>query len=102
MATVVEQRLKRLAIELPAVPSVAGHYASFTRVGEFVQLAGVAPTVAGAYAVVGKIGRDLTLEDGRRAAKICALNLIATLHQVCSGDLDRVRRIVMMRGFVNA
>jgi YjgF/chorismate_mutase-like, putative endoribonuclease len=51
---------------------------------------------------VGKVGRELDLVAGRRAARLCAINLFAALENACDGDLDRVRRFVMLRGFVNA
>ena len=94
--------MRQLNLVLPPQPVPAANYLPFVREGRLVQLAGVAPTQDGAYAVVGKVGRDLGLEDGRRAARICALNILANLKAACGGDLDRVRRFMMVRGFVNA
>jgi urease accessory protein len=65
-------------------------------------VAGVAPYKDGKYAVVGTVGEELGIEDGQHAARICALNLLATLRHACRGDLDRVERFMMVRGFVKA
>lgn len=67
-----------------------------------MQLAGTAPSENGRYVYVGQVGRDLTIEQGKAAARLCALNLLATLRDACAGDLDRVRRFLMVRGFVHA
>jgi enamine deaminase RidA (YjgF/YER057c/UK114 family) len=52
--------------------------------------------------IVGRVGQEPDLAEGRRAARLCALNLLATLKGACDDDLDRVTRVVMVRGFVNA
>jgi enamine deaminase RidA (YjgF/YER057c/UK114 family) len=98
----IARRLSELGLVLPPQPLPVANYLPFVREGRLVQIAGVAPTENGRYAVVGKLGRRLTLEDGRRAARLCALNILATLRAACGGDLDRVRRVMMVRGFVNA
>jgi len=102
MGQTIERRLAELSLILPAQPKPAANYVPFVRDGRLIQLSGVAPSQNGVYAVVGKIGRDLDLKDGQRAARICALNLLANLKAACGGDLDRVRRFMMVRGFVNA
>ena len=102
MSGLIARRLMDCGIVLPEIPAVAGHYLPFIRVGDLVQVAGVAPAVDGLHAMIGKVGREVSLEDARRAARLCALNVIATLRVACGGDLDRVRRILMVRGFVNA
>jgi enamine deaminase RidA (YjgF/YER057c/UK114 family) len=98
----IAQRLIELQLVLPPPPAPVANYVPFVAEGHLVQIAGVAPTEAGSYAFVGKVGRELDLADGRRAARLCAINLLATLNSACNGDLDRVARFVMVRGFVNA
>lgn len=98
----VAQRLMQLQLVLPPPPLPVANYVPYVRVGRLVQAAGVAPTQDGSYSIVGKVGRDLDLADGSRAARLCALNLLATLKSACDDDLDRVTRFVMVRGFVNA
>jgi enamine deaminase RidA (YjgF/YER057c/UK114 family) len=98
----IARRLLELQLVLPPPPLPAANYVPYARLGHLVQVSGVAPTERGAYAFVGKVGRDLDLAAGRSAARLCALNLLATLASACEGDLDRVTRFVMVRGFVNA
>jgi len=52
--------------------------------------------------MVGKVGDDFTVEQATEAARICAINLIAQVKEACGGDLDRVKRVVKLGGFVNA
>jgi enamine deaminase RidA (YjgF/YER057c/UK114 family) len=102
MTGMVAQRLLELQLTLPPPPVPVANYVPFVADGHFVQISGIAPIEAGAYAIVGKVGRELDLVAGRRAARLCAINLFAALENACDGDLDRVRRFVMLRGFVNA
>jgi len=79
----------------------AGNYVQVVRSGNQLFLAGHLPQPAGGGALVtGKVGKDLTVEQGYEAAKLVALNLIATLKREL-GDLDKVERIVKLVGFVN-
>ena len=102
MSDGIDRRLEELDIILPSPPPPVANYQSFARVGSLVQLAGVAPVENGRHAVIGKVGRDLDIDAGRRAARLCALNLLANLRLACEGRLGRVSRILMVRGFVNA
>jgi enamine deaminase RidA (YjgF/YER057c/UK114 family) len=102
MTGLVAQRLLDLQLTLPPPPLPVANYAPFVTDGHLVQISGVAPVEGGVYAVVGKVGKELDLAAGRRAARLCAINLLAALKNACEGDLDRVRRVVMLRGFVNA
>jgi enamine deaminase RidA (YjgF/YER057c/UK114 family) len=67
-----------------------------------VFVSGQVPRSQGKYVHVGKVGATLALEDGQKSARLCALNLIAQLKQACGGDLDRVKRVVKLGGFVNS
>lgn len=102
MVDAIDSRIARLGITLPPQPVPSANYMPFVRHESLVQLAGVAPTENGEYAVVGKIGQSLDFADGVRAARLCALNAISNLKFACEGDLDRVQKIMMVRGFVNA
>jgi enamine deaminase RidA (YjgF/YER057c/UK114 family) len=102
MSDLINSRIRKLGITLPPNPIPSANYVPYVRYGDLVQLAGVAPTENGVYAVVGKVGHSLDFADGVRAARICALNALSNLKNACGGDLDRVKKIMMVRGFVNA
>lgn len=98
----IEQRLAELQIELPEAPAPVANYRSFVRHGSLVQLSGAAPSVNGSYLFTGRVGAELSLEQGQAAARLCALNLVAALKKACAGDLDRVQQVMIVRGFVHA
>ena len=102
MASNIEQRLTELGITLPAPGAPAGNYIPFVVVGELAFLSGQVAREAGKMKYVGKVGRELAIDDGRAAARLCATNLLAQLKAACGGDLDRVERCVRLSGFVNS
>jgi enamine deaminase RidA (YjgF/YER057c/UK114 family) len=98
----IDQRLQDHGIELPQVSPPQGAYVPYVISGNLVFLAGQLPMLNGEIQIKGKLGDDVSLEDGQKAARICGLNLIAQLRQAVGGDLDRVVRVVKLTGFVNA
>lgn len=90
----VEDRLAELGLELPALRPKAGNYVGWVRSGDMLFLSG-----QGADGWVGRVGADLSVEDGARAARDCALNLLAQTKDAL-GSLDQVSRIVKLLGFV--
>ena len=102
MAGNIEKRLGELGIALPAPGSPAGNYVPFVVVGNLAFMAGQVAREAGKMKYTGKVGRDLSVEDGQAAARLCAVNLLAQLKAACGGDLDRVDRCVRVGGFVNS
>lgn len=97
---VTETRLESLGHKLPKLGSPQGAYVNCILSGDMIFTAGHLPAIADGKFANGKIGKDLTLEDGQHAAKLCALNLLATLQQKL-GTLDNVEQIVKIVGFVN-
>jgi enamine deaminase RidA (YjgF/YER057c/UK114 family) len=96
---VIDQRLHELGITLPAVfPPVANYLGCVVDNG--VVYVGGHPPIDGEHFVCGKVGRDLSLEEGRHAARLTGLSILATL-QAELGDLDRISRIVKVFGMVN-
>ncbi len=89
-----EARLKELGLELPALRPAAGSYVGAVRSGDLLFLSG-----QGADGFSGRVGADLSVAEGRAAARACALNLLAQAHAAL-GSLDRVERIVKLLGFV--
>ena len=95
----VDARLSELGITLPDPFPPAGSYLSSSRSGDLLFVGGHGP-VDGATIIVGKVGTDLTLEQGREAARMTALSLLATM-RADLGSLDRVEQIVKVFGMVN-
>jgi enamine deaminase RidA (YjgF/YER057c/UK114 family) len=95
-----DKRLKDLGVELIAPTKPMANYVKAVRVGNLVFLAGHGPTKADGTNVTGKVGKDITTEQGAEAARITAISLISTLKGEL-GDLNKVKRIVKVNGFVN-
>ena len=102
MASGIEARLKELGITLPPPGAPGGNYVPFVIVGNLAFMAGQVARESGKMKFVGKVGRDLSVEAGAQAARLCAVNLLAQLKAACGGDLERVERCVRLGGFVNS
>jgi len=102
MPSQIEQRLNELGITLPPPGAPAGNYVPFVVVGDIVYMSGQVAREAGKMKYVAKVGRDISIEDGQAAARLCAVNLLSQLKAACGGDLDRVERCVRLSGFVNS
>jgi enamine deaminase RidA (YjgF/YER057c/UK114 family) len=94
-----EERLAGLGVELPPASKPVANYLSCKRVGDLLFVGGHGPTSARGV-VAGKVGGTLTLEQGREAARLTALSLLATVRDAL-GSLDRVRQVVKVLGMVN-
>jgi enamine deaminase RidA (YjgF/YER057c/UK114 family) len=94
-----EARLKALGIELPTPPRPMATYVMAARSGNLLFLSGHGPVKDGRVVYQGKVGRDLTIEQGQEAARLTGLNLLASVRDAL-GSLDRVRRIVKVLGMV--
>jgi enamine deaminase RidA (YjgF/YER057c/UK114 family) len=99
-AVTPETRLADLGITLPAVPAAIANYVPAVRSGQLVFLAGQIAKGDDGKFLTGKVGANLTIEQGAEAARICAIQLIAVLKAEL-GDLAKVKRIVRVGGFVN-
>ncbi len=98
----VDARLAELGVEVPEAAAAVANYVGYVRSGNLVFVSGQVPLVDGAFKFQGKVGAEFSIEEGQEAARICAINIIAQLKAACGGDLDRVRRIVKLGGFVNS
>ena len=94
-----ELRLKELGIELPAAPKPVANYVPVVRVGDLLFLSGVLPSKEGQLVMTGKLGADVSIEQGVAAAKLAVLNALAIV-KAEAGSLDRVKRIVKMVGHI--
>src|SRR6266508_4587899 len=96
---IVDDRLKQAGIELPTLPATLANYVGAVRTGDLIYLSGRLPMRDGQVAYKGKLGREVSADAGYQAARLAALNVIATLKAEV-GDLDRVKRIVKLLGMV--
>lgn len=95
------KKLETLNIKLPAPPPRGGLYSPVKAMGDcFLYCSGCGPDIGDGNVITGKLGRDVSLEEGQKAARNCALNLLANLKQEL-GDLNRIRRFVKVLAFVN-
>jgi enamine deaminase RidA (YjgF/YER057c/UK114 family) len=101
MAGNVEKRLKDAGVELPNAAKPVANFVPCVQTGNTLFVSGQVTAWNGEYRYVGKVGREISLEDGQKAARVCALNVLAQA-KAHLGDLDRVQRVVMVQGFVNA
>jgi enamine deaminase RidA (YjgF/YER057c/UK114 family) len=98
----IESRLAELNITLPEPPAPVASYVPYVVSGNQVFLSGQVTMADGGLKYVGIVGKELSLEDGQAAARLCAINLLAQLRRAASGDLDNVKRCVRLGVFVNA
>jgi len=100
--THIDDRLDALGIALPEPSTPGANYVPYVRTGNLLFMTGQLSQWNGERRFVGKLGRDYGIEEGRQAARLCALNVIAHLRTALDGDLDRVARCVRIAGFVNS
>ena len=98
----INDKLKSLGIEIPPPAPPAANYVPYCISGNLIFVSGQLPMASGAVVYSGKLGADVSEQDGVDAAKLCAVNIIAQLEAATGGDLDRITRIVKLGGFVNA
>ncbi len=102
MSGPIASRLKELGIELPTPAAAVANYVPFVMAGDLLFVSGQLPLENGKLVVTGKLGDTLGIEDGVRAARLCALNLLAQARAAGGGDIDRVRRLVRLTAFVSS
>lgn len=97
----IDQKLKELNVELITPTSPVANYAKAVRTGNLIYLSGHGPTRADGKDIVGKVGKELSIDQGIEAARRTAISLLSTLKVELGGDLSRVKRIVKVNGWVN-
>ena len=98
----IENKLKELNIELPNAPDPVGAYVAFKKINNLLFISGQLPISKDGKMIKGKIGNDLTLEDGQKASKLCVINILAQVKKALNGDLNKVKSCVKITGFVNS
>ena len=98
----ISDKLKELNIDLPNAPDPVGAYVAFKKIGNFLYISGQLPISSEGKMIKGKIGKDLTLEDGQKASRLCVINILAQVKKALDGDLNKVKNCVKITGFVNS
>lgn len=97
----LEIKLKKMGIQLPNAPTPAANYLPFVKIGQIVYVSGQI-SIGSDGLIIGLLGESMTLEEGKIAAKQCAINLLAQVKVACDGDLDSLDRVIRLGGFVNS
>ena len=100
--SLVTNKLKELNITLPEAPTPVGSYVAFKKVGNLLFISGQLPIGIDGKMIKGKVGKDLTLEDGQKASKLCVINILSQVKKALNGDLNKVKNCVKITGFVNS
>ncbi|MEX4007980.1 RidA family protein [Neoaquamicrobium sediminum] len=98
MSDTIQKRLDALGVALPAAAAPAANYVPYAQSGKLLMTAGQLPLETGKL-VTGLLGRDLDTEAGKKAARLCAINILAQI-QAATGDLEQIARIVKITVFV--
>src|SRR3954447_21315674 len=100
MAGRIEARLAELGITLPRPMAPIANYVPFVQTGNLVVVSGQVPAIDGKIAITGKVSWGVSVEQGKEAARLCFINVLVHLKAACNGDLDRVRCVVRLGGFI--
>ena len=98
----ISEILKKLNIELPSAPEPVGAYVAYKKSGNLLFISGQLPISSDGKMIRGKIGKDLTLEDGKKASKLCVINILAQAKKALNGNLSEIKNCIKITGFVNS
>ena len=96
------EKLKELNITLPDAPSPVGAYVAYNKVNNLLFISGQLPIEENGKILKGKIGKDISLEDGQRASKLCVINILAQVKKAVNGDFSKIKNCIKITGFVNS
>lgn len=98
----IDTKLQEMGLSLPDAPAPAANYVPFVISGNLIFVSGQISISEAGDLITGKVGADLTTEQGAKAAERCALSLLAQVQAACGGDWSRFKRVVKLTGFVNS
>ena len=98
--TLINERLKELNIVLPSAPAAAANYVPYVKIDKLIFISGQIPMLNGNL-VTGKVGKNIEIEDAKNAARLCGLAIISQLNEATDLNLEKIKRIIKLGGFVN-
>ena len=98
----IEDKLKELNIEIPKAPDPVGAYVAYKQVNKLIFISGQLPINNKGEIIKGKIGKDLNLEDGKKASKLGVITILAQVKQALNNDLNKVKSCIKITGYVNS
>jgi len=98
---VFEENIKQLGIEIPDMPNALANYVPYKLSDSIVYVSGQAPVMNGKLIYKGKVGNDISIEDGIKAAELCCINIISVLKKSIDGDWNKLDNFLKLGGFVN-
>ena len=96
-----DENIKNLGLNIPDLPKALANYVPFKIIGKTIYISGQAPVQNGELLYKGKVGSDISIQEGIEAAKLCVINIIAALKTGLEGDWDKLDSFVKLTGFVN-
>lgn len=97
-----EENLKKLNLQLPKAPNPVGAYVAYKKTGNLIFISGQVSFGKDGILIKGKVGSELTVEQGQEAAKACAINILSQIKAACNNDLNKVKSCIKLTGFVNS
>ena len=96
-----EENIKNLGLNIPELPKALANYVPYKIVGKTMYISGQAPVKNGEFIYKGKVGSDISVEDGIEAARLCVINIIAAVKTGLEGDWSKLDSFVKLTGYVN-
>ena len=98
----ISDNLKKLNITVPDAPNPVGAYVAFKKINNLLFISGQLPIDKDGKIIKGKIGKDLSLEDGQKASRLCVINILAQVNKALNNKLNNVKNCIKITGFVNS
>ena len=93
----ISDNLKKLNITLPNAPNPVGAYVAFKKIDNMLFISGQLPISSDGQMIKGKIGKNLKLEDGQKASRLCVINILAQANKALNGDIDKIKNCIKIR-----
>ena len=98
----IEEKLSNLNLKIPEAPNPVGAYVAYKKISNLLFISGQISIDDKGKIIKGKLGKDLSTEEGKNAAKLCAINIIAQAKKACNEDLEKIANCIKITGFVNS